>query len=143
MGAMWFDCITIYGYKIIKPKNKGYSSFAAKQLQKLDETLPESYVIMNLVNECHSRMEGDMDQLIEDYGSLIVGFVPSPTPETFIEQVNSLKEFIKSDPDLKKLKIEKKPGFHSGLELNRFIENEKYDDEDTNSTKRMKTNEVE
>ena len=119
MGADWYTCITLYGYRIKVPDGMAYKKFVII-VNEINEFLQEPYKITGLLDSFHSRMESASEWELESFDSnavILIGFKPNNNLDMFIQSVNELKEYSTDNHYLKGLEIDETPKFYSGIEL--------------------------
>lgn len=134
MGADWYTSLTFYGYRIKVPDDMKYKKFV-NTVNEINEFLQNPYEITGLLESFHSRMESmsEWDQeCLDDQAVILIGFKPDDELDTFIHNVNELKEYITDNHYLMGLELEETPKFYSGIEwfTNMYYEYESSDDED-------------
>jgi hypothetical protein len=135
MGADWYYCLTYFGYLIKVPDGISYKKFV-NQVNEINEFLQEPYKITGLLSNFHSRMESMSEweqESFDENAVILIGFEPKDNSfDTFIHNVNELKEYVTDNHYLMGLELDDSPKFYSGIEwfTNMYYEYESSDDDD-------------
>lgn len=116
MGADWYASIIIYGYEFDIPPDRTYRKFI-RDVYQLQGLLEEPFVINGVLEEFHSRMEGDVDDNkdLDDMAKVIIGFNPTSL-ESAVELGKALANYIIDNPIFEGYDIVGDAKFHSGIE---------------------------
>ena len=118
MGANWYHCISVFGYKIQVPEGTTYRKFV-KKLWGPSGIVRDPFMITALLPDFHSRMEGaDYDELtsFDNIADIVIGFYPDADLNKMIELNKELFEYITDNPIFEGIDIDSTPDFYSGID---------------------------